>query len=176
MSDDRIKEALFQNPRQEYGDQYGQHYLEMYKIYTSTVDSVSSRRQTANSFFLTVNTVLVTVVSYSNSCLQQQFARLLWLVAIAGIVLCYTWYRLIRSYRDLNGAKFKVIHLVEKQLPLAPYDAEWEAVGRGKDRKKYLPFTRVEIAVPWVFIGIYTLSFVLSFPWSPLCIASGSTP
>jgi hypothetical protein len=39
------------------------------------------------------------------------------------------WYRLVRSYKDLNSAKFKVIHEIEKSLPISPYDAEWEAVG-----------------------------------------------
>ena len=36
----------------------------------------------------------------------------------ALVLLCYLWYRIIRSYRDLNSAKFKVIHAIEHQLPL----------------------------------------------------------
>ena len=88
--------------------------------------------------------------------------------AAAGIVLCYAWYRLIRSYRDLNGAKFKVIHRLERRLPAAPYDAEWEAVGRGEDSDLYLPFTHIEIAVPWVFLALHIVVLAKAIPWQLL--------
>ena len=89
-------------------------------------------------------------------------------VAVAGLTLCYFWYRIIRSYRDLNSAKFKVIHEIEKRLPLRPYDAEWDAVGRGKDSKLYLPFTRVEIAIPCVFGLVYAYLVLRMIPWGRL--------
>lgn len=51
----------------------------------------------------------------------------LWLLAIAGIALSVLWEALITSYRNLNTAKFAVIHKIEKRLPISPYEAEWEA-------------------------------------------------
>ena len=63
----------------------------------------------------------------------------------------------VRSYKDLNTAKFKLIHEIEAKLPMAPYDAEWEAVGRGKAPELYLPFTHVEICVPWVFLVLHAV-------------------
>jgi hypothetical protein len=78
-------------------------------------------------------------------------------VAAAGVVLCYSWYRLVRSYKDLNSGKFKVVHAIESRLPASPYDAEWEAVGRGEDKNLYLPFTHIEIRIPWVFAALYVL-------------------
>jgi hypothetical protein len=89
-------------------------------------------------------------------------------VAIAGIAISYMWYRLVRSYKDLNTAKFKVIHEIESQLPIAPYDAEWEAVGRGKAPELYLPFTHVEIYVPWVFIILHAIVALQCLPWSQI--------
>lgn len=71
------------------------------------------------------------------------------------------WYRLIRSYKDLNTAKFKVIHEIEQKLPCAPYDLEWEKVGRGKDSKLYLPFTHIEICVPWVFLALHVFVLII---------------
>lgn len=67
---------------------------------------------------------------------------------------------IIRSYRDLNSAKFLVIHEMEKLRPLKPYDAEWESVGRGENSKLYLPFTHVEIVVPWIFIALHLVVLV----------------
>ena len=71
------------------------------------------------------------------------------------MLLSFTWYRLIVSYRQLNSGKFKVIHAIESQLPLRPYDAEWTAVGRGENPKLYRPFTAIETWVPWVFLVLY---------------------
>jgi hypothetical protein len=79
------------------------------------------------------------------------------MVMIAGIVVSYLWYRIVRSYRDLNSAKFRMIHEIEKLLPTKPYDAEWEAVGRGEKPKLYLPFTHVEIFVPWIFMALHSI-------------------
>ena len=86
-------------------------------------------------------------------------------------MLCYAWYRLIRSYRDLNEAKFKVIHRLEQRLPARPYDAEWEAVGRGKRANLYLPFTHIEAAVPWIFLVLHVLVLVQVIPWETLVSA-----
>ena len=91
------------------------------------------------------------------------------LVPAAAVVLCFLWYRIIRSYRDLNSAKFKVLHEIEQILPIRPYVAEGEHVGRGKDPKLYLPFTHVERFVPWLFMAFHALLAIAAVPWSHLC-------
>lgn len=140
--------------------------IEQYKLYVEMADRISSRRLTANSFFLSVNTAIVAIVGLiaRNNGIDQS-RDLFCLVAIAGIVLSYMWYRLVRSYRDLNTAKFKVIHLIENNLPLRPYDAEWEAVGRGKKSKLYLPFTHIEVGVPWMFLLIHLVLLIRATHW-----------
>jgi hypothetical protein len=143
------------------------HILEQYKIYQESIESISSRRQTANSFFVTINTALIALVSYLHLG-SKTSTEYYWLVALAGIVISYMWYRLIRSYRDLNSAKFKVLYEIEKSLPISPFDAEWEAVGRGKNPDLYLPFTRIEMAIPWVFLTLHLFAFLQSFPWHVL--------
>lgn len=128
-------------------------------------DKISERRQSANSFFLTVNTALIAFLGLVASPDVGSDAGvaasppLPWVLVVsaAGVVLCYTWYRLVRSYKGLNSGKFKVIHAIESRLPASPYDAEWEAVGRGENRKLYLPFTHIEIYIPWVFAALYIL-------------------
>ena len=162
MTNDCCK-VLFK-PQNDYpADKLVDHRMEQYKLYLEMADRISARRQTANSYFLTLNTVLLSLVSYLSLGTEQK--KWYWLVAIAGIVLSYMWYRLIRSYRDLNSAKFKVIHEIEAMLPMAPYDAEWEAVGRGKAPELYLPFTHVEIYVPWVFLILHVAVVLQCITW-----------
>jgi hypothetical protein len=161
-----LNEALYRATPSEYGEeQYQNHLLEQYKLYVQMADKISERRQSANSFFLTVNTALIAFlglvaspdVGGDTGLVASPPLPWVLVVSAAGVVLCYSWYRLVRSYKDLNTAKFKVVHAIESRLPASPYDAEWEAVGRGEDPKLYLPFTHVEIWIPWVFAALYIL-------------------
>ena len=143
--------------------------LELYKLSVEMADRISSRRLTANSFFLTINTGIVAFAGYLSLSTDKELAvGQYWIVALAGIILCYMWYRLIRSYADLNRAKFAVIHEMEKDLPYKVFDAEWVAVGEGKDPKKYLPFTKIEMSVPWVFLVIHSIVLLKVIPWRTL--------
>lgn len=145
----------------EYGEKYKEHYLEIYKMYVEKADKISERRQSANSFFLTINTTIVGLVSYLQlDKKESNFSIFYCLIGVAAMIICFMWYRLVLSYKQLNSGKFKVVHLIEQKLPLAPYDAEWEMLGRGEDPKKYLPFSHIEIFVPLVFLGLHALVFL----------------
>lgn len=144
--------------QEEYGQEYKSHLLEQYKLFVEMADRISARRQSTNSFFLSINTAIIALVGYINFG-GQSGSSYYWLVSLAGMALCFMWYRLIRSYKDLNSAKFAVIHEMEAELPVSPYDSEWEKVQRGTNKKLYLPFTHIEVYIPWVFFVIH--GFVL---------------
>jgi hypothetical protein len=156
MTPSDLNNKLFVNSAEDYNstNNYNVHLLEQYKIYLTSAENISNRRQTANAFFVTVNTAIISLISYLHLGVANS-SRHYWVIAIVGIAISYMWYRLVHSYKDLNSAKFKVIHEIEKKLPISPYDAEWEAVGRGNNPKLYLPFTDIEIYVPWVFILLH---------------------
>lgn len=163
MESDKIRNALHNDVDVDaYNGQgsFKQHLLEQYKIFVAATEAISSRRQTANSFFVTINTVLISFTSYFNFSEHMEHNALL-VVSLAGLAISFMWYRLIRSYKGLNTAKFKVIREIENHLPLKPYDAEWEAVDRGNDPALYLPFTSVEVFVPLVFMFLHMFIFVI---------------
>jgi len=165
-----LDEYLYGISPDKYGGEYQNHLLEQYKLYIQMADKISERRQSANTFFLTINTALIAflgLVASPDVGADTGLAAsppLPWVLVVsaAGVVLCYFWYRLVRSYKDLNSGKFKVVHAIERRLPSSPYDAEWEAVGRGEDPKLYLPFTHVEIWIPWVFAALYIVLAILN--------------
>ncbi len=113
-------------------DQEANLLIEQYKLYVEIMDKVSERRHQTNSFLLTVNTVLITLLAGFVS-LTKQSNQSVWLIvaAIAGGVFCYTWWRLIQSYGQLNAGKFKVIYLLETRLPARLFEAEWNALSHG---------------------------------------------
>lgn len=155
-------------PDREYpeNEKYQAHLLEQYKLYVEMADRVSARRQTANSYFLSINTALLGFIGYATG---KDAGDQLWLLGLVGVVLSYLWYRVIVSYRDLNSGKFKVVHEIEKRLPISPYDAEWEAMGRGKDPSLYRPLTHVEKAVPLVFLALHAFVALRAVPFGRLC-------
>lgn len=167
--DDDLSKNLKGVPKEEYGEAHGAHLLEQYKLYVGMADKISERRQSANAFFLAVNTALISMLSIIRAKGGTSGSNLWYLfVSVAGMLLCYTWYRLVRTYKDLNSGKYRVVHAIEQYLPVRPYDAEWTALGEGKDENRYLPFTHIEVAVPWVFVVLYGTIFVLIliFGWT----------
>lgn len=131
-------------------------YLDLYKLAVEMADRVSARRAIANTFFLTVNTALLTFVSSDRE-------SLLWLVALGGIALSGTWWGLIKSYRDLNEAKFDVIIRMEDKLEVHIFGDEWRKLKEDRPRgwrSQYAEFNVIERFVPLVFLVLYVVVFV----------------
>ena len=138
-------------------------------------DRVSQRRQAANNFYLSVNTLLV-----GGTALVDRLGLGSWngiIVALAGVAICSLWMRSIGSYASLNDGKFTVITQMEAKLPVQPFTCEWDVLhpkdGRtptGEKRKKHRPFHAVEVVVPWVFMLLYAVQIVANVPWSKLLL------
>jgi hypothetical protein len=135
--------------------------LEQYKIYVEMADRVSARRGLANTFFLTLNTAIFTVIGVF---WQRPPSASTWLLAFpwaALVMQCLAWFWLLRSYRQLNSAKYVVIGAMEERLPASPYwRAEWSALGEGRDPTRYWPLSHVEQSIPALFAFIYTAGFI----------------
>src|SRR5208283_1328873 len=117
---------------EEYGEKYQDHLLEQYKLFVETSQHVSERRQNANNYLLTVNSSLVALyVTFLSTFGHHHWNAL---IPFTGLFVCFLWYSTVDSYKDLNTAKFKVIHELEEQLPVAPFKHEWYVCGQ--NRKK----------------------------------------
>ncbi len=156
------KNQLFGQKESAYGSDYKTHLLQQYKLYVEAADRVSARRATSNTFFLATNTALVTIMGFAiPQLLDAQHSLWAMLYALGGIFLTYYWTTIIKSYRQLNTAKFQVIHELEQRLPVKLYDYEWELLGNGVNAAKYKQLTKVEQRVPYVFMAIYICSALL---------------
>lgn len=139
------------------------HYFELYKMTVEMADRISARRGAANSFFLTVSTGVAALLGTKD---------MRWYVAVAGIVVAVSWWALLRSYRDLNSAKFAVILAMEERLPVKVYGDEWARLKRERVKfalrrdtlrswlAQYRELGQVERIVPWVFAGIYLAELI----------------
>lgn len=164
ITDNKLKSKLFAIDEKSYGQSYKDHLLEQYKLYVEMADKVSSRRATTNTFFLSLNTLLITAVGIL-SRLGSSFVsfNLSWVViaSIAGILFCWAWHVIIRSYCQLNRGKYKIINMMEKRLPVAMYEAEWSCLKSRRGALKYKELTAVELWVPRVFGFLYLVLMVI---------------
>jgi hypothetical protein len=130
-------------------------FLDQYKLAVEMADRVSARRGAADTFFLTVNTALTALLGGTD---------LRWYVPLAGIAFAVTWWALLRSYRDLNRAKFAVILRMEERLPVRVYGDEWaslkDAAPAGRRLAAYRELGQVERLVPGLFALIYAIELV----------------
>jgi hypothetical protein len=163
---EHLESRLFNQNYSELSEREAELLFEQYKLYVEMMDKVSDRRHNANSFFLSANTALVTALAGFSSLFQKSSSQsssvgLVVVVAFAGVTFCFTWWRLISSYGQLNTGKFKIIHLLESRLPARLYAAEWVALGQGNG-SVYKPFTKVEIYIPIIFAGLYIAIAILT--------------
>ena len=161
-----IEKTLF--PRgTEFGEGELTILMEQYKILVETSERLVARRQTANTFFLTVNSLsfsaigIVIGLTFRNVVEERVVVVGIIAIAIAGIFLCIAWQNLVHSYAQLNKGKFDILHLIEKKLPAAIFTAEWAALGKGKDPEVYKPFTGTEKKVPLIFSVLYGLAAII---------------
>ncbi|OEU92275.1 hypothetical protein DB35_06815 [Streptomyces abyssalis] len=154
--------AIDESDYTEHSEKYQTAIMDQYKLYVEMTDRMSVRRATANTFFLLVNSTVFAFIGplTQNAPVQQDSV----LVLTFGMLLvqCGAWFWLLRSYRQLNSAKFRVIGALEERLPAAPwFRAEWAAIGGGKDKSKYWPVTQLEQWVPVVFALAYVTLLVI---------------
>ncbi len=138
--------------------------IEVYKIAVEMADRVSSRRATANAFFLTVNTTLVAVIGLNKTRASNPVMAIS--VCVAGILVAACWWFLLRNYRRLNEAKFKVINKIESEhLPVKPFTDEWDQLGqndptedtRSKVLVGFQQLGNIERIIPIIFGGLYLI-------------------
>lgn len=135
--------------------------LEQYKIYVEMADRVSARRGLANTFFLTFNSAVFTLIGALWTARPHATSTLLIVPVLVLMAQCLAWFWLIRSYRQLNAAKYAVVGALEERLPASPYwRAEWKALGEGKDPARYLPLTHLEEWIPILFAVAYLSGFI----------------
>ena len=151
---DQVSPATYGSP-----EQYYEHMFEQYKLYVHSAEEISARRNLANTFFLTLNTLLLGLIGFSYDKVQQlAHPEILIVPAIVCVMLCMLWGRLLLSYKQLNEAKYMVIGEFECRLPTSPYwRAEWYLLSEGPKSRRYKMLSDTERWVPRIFTALYSL-------------------
>lgn len=138
-------------------------FFELYKLAVESADRVTERRGTANSYYLTVQTAFIAVLAVAVPHTAKSSVWQTGVAAAAGVTLSACWWLQLRSYRQLNAAKFVVINDMEKRLPVAIFGREWDTLKTDPVqswRGRYAELGTVERLVPWVFAFLYVNLFL----------------
>ncbi len=152
-------ERLISNSQEAYGERFRDHLLEQYKLYVDSAQKVSEKRISASNYLLTVSSSLLTLFGVIAT---QMSGIWLIIIPVAGLLVSFAWFSMVKSYKDLNTAKFKVIHEMEQYLPAALFAYEWHHCDQGKG-KSYTPTTHVERWIPGIFALVYVTLAILVF-------------
>ena len=134
--------------------------MRQYEKYIDSAEKVSDRRQNSNNFFLSLNSILLAFTGFLTTLSFEFWHTIL---AFAGVCISILWLLTITSFRNLNSGKFKVIHDMEKKLPIKLFDDEWTHLGRGNNLSKYIKISLVEQGIPIIFFILYVLVIMLMF-------------
>ena len=143
--------------------------LKQYEMFVETSEELVKRKQTVNSFYITLNSLIVSVIlaaftlsgeiTILGSSLLPATVIACLASAVGGIV-CYSWCSILQSYADLNGSKMKIISYIETHLAYNLYDTEWQLVSKKMGNKKYKSFSVKEKFIAKLFAALYGLLFV----------------
>jgi hypothetical protein len=145
------------NDKEYPNNKKSEHIFEQYKMYVESAEKVSDRRSNLNTFYLSLTTTVAGVIGYLKTNKIENNEYLIIVLSISAILICIYWVNLLENYRKLNSGKFKVIHEIEKELPLNLFEYEWEKLGKGKDPKLYKKLSNVEKAIPYIFGFLFLL-------------------
>lgn len=138
-----------------------------YQLAVEMADRVSARRGHANQFYVSLQSLLLGApilfsrLSPAANDGQRPATTLLYGI---GVVVACTWWLQLRSYRDLNRAKFDVITRIERDY-LEPriFTDEWDSLKKDRVpgwRKRYAELGTVERVVPLIFIAANIIGIV----------------
>jgi hypothetical protein len=139
-------------------------FFELYKLMVASSEALVTRRQAVNTFFLTINGILLTALGFflKGGGHIRVLSGGVAVLATLGLLVSTVWRTLIKSFGQLNSGKFRVINRMEALLSASIFSAEWKALGEGKDPKIYRSFTEREAWIPVALIMVYALAFIIA--------------
>lgn len=157
-------EDLFNIQKEDYCKEYEDHCLKQYEMYVGLTDKTSERRRECNKYFISINSLLVSLIGIINFSGVFLNVQIIWLIItiLFGVILNMIWISLLDSYKNLNDARFHIIHLIEERLPISPFHQEWEYV-KNEQEDKYSLLSQKEKNIPWMFIFLYLFLVALGF-------------
>lgn len=133
-----------------------------YKILNSSIDEYERRKQTINSFFLTLNSILITAFGFITANFEggkEYHGGIAALTAI-GILSIFEWKKLIDTLNSHLKIKNELLTTLEGQLPLEIFRSETVLLFHSKKKKQRTFFLESKIPLTFLFLYLFYLYMV----------------
>ena len=131
-----------------------------YEFFGKRTLCLSERRQTASQLYLTVNTAILGVLAFLVKDAGFQGWGLIFVSAplfFVGALVCIIWHKIIVQLKALIGWHYEQLRRMEQGLPESHnvYQNEWEKFFRPQQGRERFGFSRLEVWLPRLFLGLY---------------------
>jgi len=126
--------------------------LRQYELMVNSTLQVTNWRQTANKYYLTINSTLIAIAAYLYNFSPSTGL----IIGIIGLGITVFWYETIHYFRVLNKSKFAVIHEIETKLPIMMFRLEYDHFL--KEERQIV--TQIECKIPCLFALTYIATIV----------------
>ncbi len=141
--------------------------FEQYRLLIEDTSRLSDRRQTVINIHLSANAVILGGLALltQQSLLQNALATFLsLLIALVGIAICFTWRRLIKTYRELINLRIGLLKEIESRPDFGDliqiYHREDALYAPANPGTRIFGFSHIEGRLPILFINLYWLAMV----------------
>jgi hypothetical protein len=138
---------------------------EEYEFFAESTQYLSERRQSATQTYLSVCTAIFAVLAF----LFKDGGVRGWTLVLAGLPLflvgamaCIIWHKIITQYKALIGWRYGQLMAMEGTIEGSHqmYVKEWEDFFKPRQKKERFGFSRLEILLPRLFLGLFILYFI----------------
>jgi hypothetical protein len=163
---ENMSERVVPNPPVHYSeanDAYRGHLLEQYKHFVEMTLRYWSHIETANQFFLSLHTIILSGFTYLFTARAILSAPVLTILVIIACALALQWLMVLRSLQRLNQARHEIIQEWETHLAAQPYRVECYKLysDKGPRHTRYFRIQKLYMLIPLLVFIAYLIFGVL---------------
>lgn len=133
--------------------------LQQYLKYIDSIEQTTNNRTKLNTLFTSLNSLLFVSFNLVKESAPSNYINVSF--GILGILLCIAWIINIKSFKQLNKIKFKVLCEIENKLSANIYDYEWSLL---KNEYSYFRQNKAQQLIPILFIIVFFILFASGLP------------
>ena len=140
--------------------------FEQYKVLARSLDYTNEIRESSNSFWISINSLLISGIAYLRGFQdidRDKFSFLMWSSLVLGMCFCLTWLNSLISIKTSINTRNRIMIEIEKDLPAKVFTA---CLGRNQNVENKRSITIKEMIVPCIFLLGYGF-FIILLLWLP---------
>ncbi|HLM03498.1 MAG TPA: hypothetical protein VK400_20760 [Pyrinomonadaceae bacterium] len=147
-------------------DMYRSHLLDQHRHFVEITMRYWGHIETANHFFLSLHTVIISGFTYLLTSTVNIPAAVLVMLVLVSCAVALQWLMVLRSLQKLNHTRHEIIQEWEAMLPAQPYEVERERLYNDKSPRfsRYVRIQKLYMLLPLlVFLSYLVFGFLIFF-------------